>query len=123
MRAWTSTVKYGWSSPGRATVRDTGFETTGTSAGVWPNATAANASPAILRMLIISTFRIHGIQRHRPDGGAALQDRIDRGKHAERREGREDEAADDGAAERGRLGAALARADRHRQHAADHRGG
>ena len=57
------------------------------------------------------------------DGGAALQNGIDRRQDAECREGREQQTADHGAAERRRLRAALARADRHRQHAEDHRGG
>src|SRR5436305_13605520 len=113
-------MRYGCNSPGSSTVRDAVLETTGTRAGAWSNARVATANPAILRMLIISTFRIHRIQRHRPNSGAALQNGVDPGEHTEGRDGREQQAADDRATQRGGLGSALARADGHREHAADH---
>ena len=50
-----------------------------------------------------------------------MKEAEDDGDEHQRRNGREDKAADDGAAERRILFATLAKAERHRQHADDHR--
>src|SRR3954451_23069570 len=96
-----STWRYGCSSPGKSTVRDTGFETTATSLSFCANTTAVRSNRRL--GLIISTLRVGRIQGHRPDMGPALEDGVDRGEDAECSECRQDQATDHSAAEWGRL--------------------
>src|SRR5690348_7065389 len=129
--ACSVTLRKGWISAGRSTVRDKDRETTGVSSTVCC-AQAARLTKVrvrrasagkILGRIIVTAVRIHGIQGQRCGGRLPLQDGVNRRQNGERREGGDDESADNGAAKRRRLRTAFAEADGHGDHAEDHRGG
>src|ERR1051326_1281873 len=129
--ACSVTLRKGWISAGSSTVRDKDRETTGVSSTVCC-AQAARLTKVrvrrasagkILGRIIVTAVRIHGIQGRRCGGRPPLQDGVNRRQNSERREGGDDEPADNRAAKGRRLRTTFAEADGHGDHAENHRRG
>src|SRR6266516_3643481 len=93
-------------------------------AAVWVLAAAfmIGSAPMESWFLRAALNRLLRFEGARARGPARLQDGEDRGKDGEGREGGDNQSADDGPAEGSRLLAPLSEADRHGDHARDHRG-
>src|ERR1700722_18521387 len=108
-------------------VREIGLETTGASSIGCAQAAASAAMKYAARKLlvrfIVSAFGVHWVQGWRRDGCCALKNSVDRWQDSQGGESRNNQSTNYRAAERRRLRSALAKSNRHRQHAEDHRGG
>src|SRR3989442_6922316 len=93
-------------------------------AAVWALAAAfmIGSAPRDSCLLRAALTRLLGFEGARACGPARLQDGEHGGKDGEGREGGDGQPADDGPAEGSRLLAPLSEADRHGDHAGDHRG-
>src|SRR6266704_2814575 len=93
-------------------------------AAVWALAAAfmIGSAPRDSCLLRAALTRLLGFEGARACGPARLQDGEHGGKDGEGRERGDGQPADDGPAEGSRLLGSLSEADRHRDHAGDHRG-
>src|SRR5712691_9234588 len=107
-------------------VRDTGLDATAAISVPCPHADCASeAATIVLNMnfllpIIIMTPSIHRIERKRTNGSLSLKNRVDRRQHSQRREGGNNQTANDGAAKRRGLRPALGETNRHGYHSEDH---
>src|SRR5579864_5553076 len=104
-----------------------GLETTGATSMACDHPMAATLSSRrkilsgiILSRIIVSARGIHRIERWRGCGRLPLQDGVDGRQYGECGESADDEAADHGAAERGRLRSTFTESNGHWHHAEDH---